>query len=82
MSEINCQAALERLYEYLDGELSPDDARSVHHHLELCASCYPEVRLTTEFREALQRAANGQPCCPEGLRERIARLIQHQHPPA
>jgi mycothiol system anti-sigma-R factor len=78
MSDIDCQTALEQLYEYLDGELAPTVARAVHHHLELCASCYPEVKLTSEFREALQRAADGQPCCPEGLRERIALLIQHE----
>jgi mycothiol system anti-sigma-R factor len=78
MSDLNCHDALERLYEYLDGELSADDARLVHHHLEICAACYPEVKLTTEFRDALQRAANGQPCCPEALRDRIAQLIHQE----
>jgi anti-sigma factor (TIGR02949 family) len=77
MSDINCQDALKRLYEYLDGELSPDDALDVERHLDICAACYPEARITTELRDALHRAANGQPCCPDGLRDRIAHLIHH-----
>jgi anti-sigma factor (TIGR02949 family) len=78
MTDLDCHHALQRLYEYLDGELSPEDALDVEHHLEICAACYPEVRLTTELRQALQRAARGQPCCPDGLRHRIAQLIQHE----
>ncbi len=78
MSDIDCKEALKKLYEYLDGELSPTDARDIEHHLEICAACYPEVRLTTEYREALRRAAQGQPCCPEGLRHRIAHIIEKE----
>jgi mycothiol system anti-sigma-R factor len=83
MTDHNCHESLERLYEYLDGELSPEDAREVERHLQICAECYPEVRLTTDYREALRRAAQGQPCCPNTLRDRVARLIQkerHQSP--
>jgi anti-sigma factor (TIGR02949 family) len=75
---IRCQEALERLYEYLDGELTPDTAGAVRHHLEICEACYPEVRFTTEFRDALRRAARGQPPCPRALREKVRRLLEER----
>lgn len=78
MTDIRCHEALQRLYEYLDGELSADQADDVQRHLDICEACYPEVRLTTELRDALHRAAQGQPCCPDGLRDRIARLIRQE----
>jgi mycothiol system anti-sigma-R factor len=73
---IGCQEALQRLYEYLDGELTPATTEEVRRHIELCAACYPEVRTATEFRDALQRAAAGQPLCPDALRRRIAEMLE------
>ncbi len=79
MSEpINCQEALERLFEYLDGELTARNAAEIRRHVEVCEGCYPEVKFTTEFRDALHRAALGQPVCPESLRERVRSIIQEQ----
>lgn len=75
---IGCQEALERLYEYLDGELTATSAEEVRQHIQACEACYPGVRFTTEFRDALHRAALGQPICPDTLRERIAELLGPQ----
>ncbi|MFO7893347.1 MAG: zf-HC2 domain-containing protein [Longimicrobiales bacterium] len=72
---ISCKEALERLYEYLDGELEPESAEEVQRHVEVCDACYPEVKFTTEFRDALQRAAHGQPTVPDGLREKVGQLL-------
>jgi anti-sigma factor (TIGR02949 family) len=78
MTSINCQEALQRLHEYLDGELADSDTEEVQRHLDICDACYPEARLTTELRDALQRAARGQPCCPDGLRDRIASMLREE----
>jgi anti-sigma factor (TIGR02949 family) len=75
---ISCKEALQHLYEYLDGELTPADTEEVRRHIDVCGRCYPEVRMTSEFKEALQRAAQGQPCCPDGLRDRVARLLRNE----
>lgn len=75
---IGCQEALQRLYEYLDGELTPASAQEVRHHIEVCEACYPGVRFTTEFRDALHRAARGQPVCPDALRKKIAGLLEQE----
>lgn len=74
----DCHDALRKVYEYLDGDLDPADADEMRRHLELCEACYPEVKLAAELRDALQRAARGQPCCPDGLRDRVARMIDQE----
>ena len=79
---IGCQEALQRLYEYLDGELTPETTAEVRRHIELCAGCYPEVRNATEFRDALHRAAQGQPLCPESLRRKIAAMLREESAPS
>lgn len=78
MTPIGCAEALERLYEYLDGELTADSAEEVRRHVEVCDACYPEVKLTTEFRDALHRAAQGQPVCPDSLRRKVGRLLRDE----
>lgn len=78
MTPISCQEALERLYEYLDGELTAESAEQVRRHVEICDACYPEVKFTTEFRDALHRAAQGQPASPAGLRQKIAELLEKE----
>jgi anti-sigma factor (TIGR02949 family) len=75
MTPIGCREALERLYEYLDGELTPESADEVRRHVQVCDACYPQVKFTTEFRDALHRAAQGQPVCPDALRLKVGRLL-------
>jgi anti-sigma factor (TIGR02949 family) len=50
---IDCRAALDQLWEYLDGELSPEKMESVRTHLALCARCYPEHDFEKAFLEAV-----------------------------
>jgi anti-sigma factor (TIGR02949 family) len=78
MNHPDCHHALERLYEFLDGELEPDQMDEMRRHIETCERCYPHIRMTTEFKEALRRAALAQPCCPDDLRHRIAHLLQQE----
>ena len=73
---ISCQDALERLYEYLDGELTPESADEVQRHIEVCDACYPDIKFTTEFRDAIQRAARRQPTVPDRLRRKVSQLLE------
>ena len=59
----NCEEALRRLAEYLDGELNPDDARGVEGHLETCRSCYSraEFERLLKSRVAELRACEMEP---------------------
>lgn len=78
MKNITCQEALRAVYEYLDGEMEPDDADAVKHHFDVCKGCYPHLAFTASFHEALHRAAQGQPPCPTDLRDRVAGLLAQE----
>lgn len=74
---LTCEEAFERLDDYLDRELTPDQMRLVHEHLEICAVCASEYRFESGIiagvREKLRRVA-----VPEGLRARISALLKEQ----
>lgn len=74
--DVTCREALERLYEYLDGELRPEDAEAVRRHYEICRGCYPDLEFTARFRDAIRRAAAGQPVCPDELRAKVAAMLR------
>jgi anti-sigma factor (TIGR02949 family) len=38
---MECKEVLIRLWEYLDDELSPEEAKAVATHLRRCRECYP-----------------------------------------
>ena len=67
---IDCAEALDRLYEYIDGELTPVRAEEVRLHLEKCAPCLGVSQFEKaylRFLEARTRAKEA----PEGLRKRV-----------
>ena len=76
MNNHNCREALERVYEYLDGELSAADAASIKEHFERCQQCYPVLKYCESFQEALVRAADCQCCAPDHLKLKIKELLQ------
>ena len=77
---LTCEEVFERLDDYLDRELTPDQMRLVHEHLEICAVCASEYRFESGIiagvREKLRRVA-----VPESLRARIAALLADQANP-
>jgi anti-sigma factor RsiW len=44
-----CQEALERLDEYVDRELTPDENRKVRQHLKICHQCARKFAFEEEF---------------------------------
>jgi anti-sigma factor (TIGR02949 family) len=71
---IDCEAVLDRLYEYIDDELhDPDTIRRIRTHLELCSRCYPQYRFEEAFLRFL--AAQGRSDAPPGLRRRVFERI-------
>ncbi len=69
-SGIQCHAALEKIFEWLDDELDPSEAAAVGEHLETCARCYPRLTFERAFREAMRRAPHGETVGVE-LQQRI-----------
>lgn len=67
----SCAKTFERLDDYLDRELSPDEIASVEAHLEHCAVCAAEYRfestVITQIRSKLKHLQ-----APPELLQRIA----------
>ncbi len=67
--ELDCRDALDRLYEYIDGEVDASDHDVIAHHLEECSPCLAEFDL-----EVLVKVVVARSCCdhaPAALRARV-----------
>lgn len=67
---IDCEEALERLYEYLDGELTVVRSEEVRRHLELCAPCLKLSRFESAYVRFLEARARAR-SAPDHLRRRL-----------
>lgn len=65
VEEISCQEAARRVYEFLDGELPPEEADRVRCHVEKCRRCYPFFNWEESFlrlvRECVDREEEASP---------------------
>lgn len=72
--DIDCREALDRLYEYIDKELTPVRSEEVRTHLEKCAPCLA----ITEFEDAYVRfleARTRVQGAPDALKKRILQQL-------
>lgn len=49
---IPCLDVIHQLWDYLDGELSPERAAGIREHLETCAGCRAVSEFERSFRDA------------------------------
>ncbi|HOD67662.1 MAG TPA: zf-HC2 domain-containing protein, partial [candidate division Zixibacteria bacterium] len=70
---MNCQEALNLLYDIIDKEASEIDTRQVREHLERCSDCFEKYRLQTEIQNFLnEKIRHGQvEVAHERLKSRI-----------
>ena len=65
----DCAQALARVYEYLDGEMSPSDLSQIREHLDDCEPCLKQYDLDLALKQLVKRSC--QESAPADLRERI-----------
>lgn len=73
---LSCSQVLERLSDYLDGDLAPAERAQVETHLRGCEGC---ARFDGQFQatvRALRAELTRSPGLPPGLRERLRRAIE------
>jgi mycothiol system anti-sigma-R factor len=68
--DMPCDAVIERLYEFLDGELTTEVDAQIRDHLAKCRKCYPHFRHEEVFLRFLERRAQIEKA-PPSLRRRI-----------
>ena len=73
MTKIDCRSAVDRLYGYLDRELTSSEYEAIQAHLDRCPPCAEFFR----FEKGVLRLV-GDTCrktaCPESLRARVEEL--------
>ncbi len=51
---ISCEQAVERVYEFLDGELDAETMEQVREHIEVCKRCYPYFNFERIFLDHIR----------------------------
>jgi mycothiol system anti-sigma-R factor len=69
----HCQALLNQLFRYIDGELPEDEWRAVAEHLEVCERCEAERRIYVRIKELVSGCPHEE--APECLRTRVVDMI-------
>jgi mycothiol system anti-sigma-R factor len=70
---MDCDHAIHRVYEYLDGELTVWKRRAIARHLDECPPCAEGFTFELELRRIVVSKCH-EPVPPE-LRERIAKAL-------
>jgi len=72
--EFDCSRARLQLYQYLDGEMEPDDLPKIREHLDKCGPCLAEYDLD-QMLKALVRRSCACESAPTELRMQIMARI-------
>ena len=70
---MDCEQAIHRLYEYLDGELTVWRRRAIARHLDECPPCAHGFTFEVELRQVIVSKCYEE--VPDDLRRRIAEAI-------
>jgi len=68
-SEVDCNETIERLYHYLDGELTDVRRIEIERHLDDCPPCLHAFDFEAELRQVIADRCRDR--VPEALRRRI-----------
>jgi len=69
-----CEESLEKLYDFLDGELPDASREQIAMHLERCRGCYPYFNFQRLFLDRLTAAGEAGEPCPE-LADKIRAVL-------
>jgi mycothiol system anti-sigma-R factor len=76
---VGCDETIERLYYYLDGELTEQRRIEIVRHLDLCGPCVGAYGFESDLRKLV--ANRCQDRVPDALRDRVARALLEESAP-
>jgi mycothiol system anti-sigma-R factor len=80
----DCNESIERLYHYLDGELTEERRLEIKHHLDDCPPCLQAFDFEAELRVVIANRCKDR--VPDALRQRIRDALieaeRERHPSA
>ena len=72
--DLDCSRARLQLYEYLDGEMAPEDIDKIREHLAHCGPCLQEYDLDQTLKALIRRSCSCE-AAPRQLRTQILARI-------
>jgi len=69
-----CSEVLDKVYEYIDGELGPDRVHEIKDHLDECGPCLREFGLEEAVKSIVKRSCHDQ--APAELRAKVLVRIE------
>ncbi|GAA4535131.1 MULTISPECIES: mycothiol system anti-sigma-R factor [Nonomuraea] len=72
--ETDCREVLDRVYEYLDGELTAGDVADIRVHLDECGPCLEEYDLDKAIKQLVAKKCGCDPV-PDDLRDKVLARI-------
>lgn len=76
---VDCRAAMQQLWDFLDSELTDERMAAVRMHLQSCRGCLPHHDFARTFLETLA-ATRGSPegCCPPRVRAKVLEKLRRE----
>ena len=74
---IDCDTVMRQLWDYLDGELTPERSEAIRRHVEMCARCNPQSEFEQAFLVALRRSRR-EHSHPDRLRSALIHALGEQ----
>jgi mycothiol system anti-sigma-R factor len=74
---VNCDETIERLYYYLDGELTEERRVEIVRHLDMCGPCVDVFGFESELRKVIANRCRDH--VPDALLGRVAQALQDEH---
>ena len=78
---IPCKDVIHKLWDYLDGEVTPELADAIKEHLELCAGCRAVSGFEEAFLHTVQVLVDDPPADAELQAKVLAALQAHGYRP-
>lgn len=72
-----CEAALEQLFDFLDGELDDSLEAELKVHVERCKPCFDRADFERRFLEVIA-TARAEERCPKALKDRVIATLRAQ----
>ena len=74
---VGCDETIERLYVYLDGELTEQRRLEIARHLDMCGPCVGAYGFESELRRVIANRCKDH--VPDALIERVAEALRDEH---
>ena len=72
----DCGQTVERLYQFIDGELTDERRHQIERHLDECSPCLQAVGFERELRTVIANRCKDR--VPEELRQRIKAALEKE----